>query len=376
MVCDTINSTGPAGLDGSGPVDPVGPAGSAGFPGAAVPVISLLPPTPVKNKGKGKGTPDDNQEDILLGDLNADSLRVDNDESGGLKCGRERSGTGDVRGSKTQSRSVSHSTAPTVTPTEDDDLDGWGELEGMDCMGDLDEMDDVGDIDDINPQGSSRSTGGFSRGRAMGNHFNWGDGNLDNWGDEDANADPADWNRPTCGKVLLFVNQDPGVAPYMTFTTKVTSELPVVLQELSGRFSPIEKRDCQIYVYEDEAWEVKGRVSQALMDDSPAPWTTTETDDNQLVLNLLVVGIFFFDIVHIYNLNNFQDDLVDEFMNPKPASGSGPAASSSAKTGSKSEIQFKPMQKMLIKLFNPPAHLILHEQVSTLRLTYAKYLAI
>ena len=165
----------------------------------------------------------------------------------------------------------------------------------------------------------------------MGNHFNWGDGNLDNWGDEDANADPADWNRPTRGKVLLFVNRDPGVAPYMTFTTKVTSELPVVLQELSGRFSPIEKRDCWIYVYEDEAWEVKGRFSQALMDDSPAPWTTTETDDNQLVLNLLVVGIFFFHIVHIYNLNNFQDDLVDEFMNPKPASGSGPAASSSAK---------------------------------------------
>src|ERR1700734_3863955 len=79
----------------------------------------------------------------------------------------------------------------------------------------------------------------------------------------------------------------------------------------------------------------------------------TEMDNKQLVLNLLVVGIFFFNIVHIYNLNNFQDDLVDEFMNPKPGSGSGPAASSSAKTGSKSEIQFKPMQKMLIELFNP-----------------------
>jgi hypothetical protein len=36
-----------------------------------VPVVSVLPPTPVKNKGKGKGkgTPDDNQEDILLADL-------------------------------------------------------------------------------------------------------------------------------------------------------------------------------------------------------------------------------------------------------------------------------------------------------------------
>src|ERR1700689_440383 len=120
------------------------------------------------------------------------------------------------------------------------------------------------------------------------------------------------------------------------------------------------------------------------MDDSPAPWTTTETDDNQLVLNLLVVGIFFFDIVHIYNLNNFQDDLVDEHMNLKPGSGSGPAASSSA--GSKSERPAaspsagsqseKPMQQMLIDIFKTPAHLILHERVSSLRHTYAKYLAI
>ena len=191
---DTIDSTGPVGPDGSGPV-----GGSAGSLGAAVPAISLLQPTPVKNKGKGKATSDDNQEDMLQNkpDFNPDSLMVDN-ELGRLKRGREHSGTGEVRGSKTQRRSVSHSTAPTVPPTEDDDLDD---------VGDLDDMDDVGDIDDINPQGSSRSTGGFSRGRAMGNHFNWGDGNLDNWGDEDANADPADWNRPTRGKVLLFVNR-------------------------------------------------------------------------------------------------------------------------------------------------------------------------
>ena len=100
-----------------------------------------------------------------------------------------------------------------MPPTKDDDLDDVGDLDEMDDMGDLDDMDDVGDIDDINPQGSSRSTGGFSRGRAMGNHFNWGDGNLDNWGDEDANTDPADWNHPTRGKVLLFINRDPGVAP-------------------------------------------------------------------------------------------------------------------------------------------------------------------
>ena len=61
--------------------------------------------------------------------------------------GRECFGTGDVRGSKTHHRSASHSTAPTVPSTEDDDVD------------DLDEI-------EIHPQGSSHSTGGFSQGRA------------------------------------------------------------------------------------------------------------------------------------------------------------------------------------------------------------------
>ena len=95
--------SGPAGLVGSGsagPVGPTGPASITGHPGAAeslVPVISILPPTPVKNKGKA---PDDNQEDMLQGnppDLNPDSLMVDNDEPGRLKRGREHSGTGEVR---------------------------------------------------------------------------------------------------------------------------------------------------------------------------------------------------------------------------------------------------------------------------------------
>ncbi|KIM83850.1 hypothetical protein PILCRDRAFT_6732, partial [Piloderma croceum F 1598] len=130
-------------IDSAGPVGPVNPTGSAGSLGAAVPAIYLLPPTPVKNKGKGKATSDDNQEDMLQNkpDFNADSLMVDNNELGGLKCGRECSLTGEVRGSKTQHRSVSHSTAPTVPSTEDDDMEN---------------------IDDINAQGSSHSTGGFS----------------------------------------------------------------------------------------------------------------------------------------------------------------------------------------------------------------------
>jgi hypothetical protein len=259
---DTVDSAGPVGPDGSGPV---GPTGSAGSLGAPVPAISILPPTPVKNKGKGKGkgTPDDNQDDTLQDkpDLNPDSLMVDDNEPGGLKRGRERSGTGEVRGSKTHRRSASHSTAPTVPSTEDDDMD---------------------DLDEIDPEGSSRSTGGFSRGRAVGNYYSHADA--------DDFINPEDWNAPPRGKVLLFVNRDPGTSPYMSFTTETTSELPVVLEELSGRFSPVEKRDCRIYVYEDEMWEVKGRFSQAVLDDSPVQWEMN--GEGQLILPLLVVGVF------------------------------------------------------------------------------------
>ena len=147
-----------------------------------------------------------------------------------------------------------------------------------------DDDDDVEDLDEIDPQGSSRSTGGFSRGRAAGNNFNWGDA--------DDIMDPPDWNPSTYGKVLLFVNRDPGSSPYMSFSTETTSELPVVLKELSGRFSPIQRRDSRIYVFQDEMWEVKGRFSQAVKDKTPLQWEMS--DDGKLVLPLLAVGVFFF----------------------------------------------------------------------------------
>ena len=179
-----------------------------------------------------------------------------------LKCGRERSGTGDVRGIQTHRRSASHSTAPTVPSTEDDELD------------------------ELDPRGSSRTTGGFSRGKAMGNNFNWGDA--------DDVAHSVDWNAPTYGKVLLFVDRETGAPPYMSFTTETTSELPVVLKELSGRFSPIERRNCRIYVFEDEMWEVKGQFSQAIKDNVPVQWEMN--DEGKLVLYLLAVGVFFFTL--------------------------------------------------------------------------------
>jgi hypothetical protein len=129
---------------------------------------------------------------------------------------------------------------------------------------------------EIHPQGSSHSTGAFSQGRAAGNNFNWGDV-IDI-------MDSSDWNAPTYGKVLLFVNHDLGTSPYMSFFTETTSKLPVVLKKLSGRFSSIERRD---------SWrEVKGRFSQAVKDKTPLQWEMN--DNGKLVLNLLALGVFFY----------------------------------------------------------------------------------
>jgi hypothetical protein len=76
----------------------------------------------------------------------------------------------------------------------------------------------------------------------------------------------------------------------MSFTTATTSKLPVVSKELSGRFSPIERRNSRIYVHEDDMWEVKGRFSQAMKDNAPLQWE--ETDDGKFFLNLLAVSVF------------------------------------------------------------------------------------
>ena len=279
----SVNPAGPVGSPAGpvgGPVSPVGgPAGpvpvgpvstavlavapasttgsldAGGSAGSPVPPITILPATPAKNQGKS------NQQDMLVDNddgLDSDSSMGDNEGLGyslKKKRGRERSGTGDARGIKTHRRSASHSTAPTVPSTEDDDLD---------------------------PHGSSRTTGGFIRGRATGNNYNWGDA-------EDV-MHPVDWNGPTYGKVLLFTDRKKGSSPHMTFTTEASSELPVVLKEMSGKFSPIERKDSRIYVFEDEAWEVKGRFSRAMKDKAPLKWDMK--DNGELILYLLAVGVF------------------------------------------------------------------------------------
>ncbi|KIM90324.1 hypothetical protein PILCRDRAFT_1642 [Piloderma croceum F 1598] len=104
-------------------------------------------------------------------------------------------------------------------------------------------------------------------------------------------------------------------------------------------------------------------------DQTPVQWSME--DDGSLALHLLA------------------DDLVDDNMNVKSASGSGSAAASSftapssvaepaaSGTGSNETPYIKgPMQHILIETFDIPAHLTHRQKVSDLRVAYAKYLAI
>jgi hypothetical protein len=85
-------------------------------------------------------------------------------------------------------------------------------------------------------QGASRVTGGFARGRALGNVFNLADA-------QDASLDDLG---PMMGKVFLyFSNDDPGlvdlagVKPSGTVKCAVSRTVGPVLKTVGRKFSPI-----------------------------------------------------------------------------------------------------------------------------------------
>ncbi|MGB8538604.1 MAG: hypothetical protein WCD57_19430 [Acidobacteriaceae bacterium] len=88
-------------------------------------------------------------------------------------------------------------------------------------------------------EGSSRVTGGFSRGHALGNVFNFADA-------EDVAMDNTIGSAE--GKVLLyFSNQNPAdvnfeAKPSASFKHEVVSTVKPVLKAISGKFSPIKSK--------------------------------------------------------------------------------------------------------------------------------------
>jgi hypothetical protein len=207
-------------------------------------------------------TPGDHQEGA--DELDPDVDMGDSTQLGyGLKRGRERSGSNESRVAKAHRRSASqspsHSTGPTVPSTRDEESSS----------------------DELDPRGASTATGGFIGGKAAGDNYRWADG--------DDEQDPNTWDRPPKGKVMIYADREPGSRPQWGIKMEMTPKLPVILEKLSGRFSPIRKQDLRIYIYEDDMWEVKGRFSHAVTDDSPVEWE--EDEYGNPFLDVFVVSV-------------------------------------------------------------------------------------
>lgn len=150
----------------------------------------------------------------------------------------------------------------------------------------------VSPIDETDLRGASHITGGIFRGKAAGNHYNFGDF-------DDYVRGGHDDQPPVHGKVLLYTSRDMDARPIMSISSKTTSQLPSILQELSGRFSPIQKRDSRIYVMQDDMWDIRHQFSKAMEDKSPLEWDMSA--EGKYTLSLLAVSVYAINIM-LFNL--------------------------------------------------------------------------
>lgn len=89
----------------------------------------------------------------------------------------------------------------------------------------------------------------------------------------------------------------------MAIRTHTSYQLPSILKEVAHKFSPVRKRDSQIYVYQDDMWDLKGQFSQAIGDDSPLSWDMSS--DGKFMLSLLAVRFLFLKYHSVFIVNSF-----------------------------------------------------------------------
>lgn len=131
---------------------------------------------------------------------------------------------------------------------------------------------------DLELQGASRTTGGFIRGKAIGNNYNFGD-------KIDSDMDFENANKPVHGKVLLYTNRTKGADPEMSMKLQVTTQLGSVLESVAKKYSPIKNHNSRIFVFEDNTWSIKGKFDDALISDERVDWTASS--DGALTLSIM-----------------------------------------------------------------------------------------
>ncbi|KAG6904146.1 hypothetical protein DXG01_012275, partial [Tephrocybe rancida] len=124
-------------------------------------------------------------------------------------------------------------------------------------------------------QGASRTSGGISRGRAIGNVFNYGD----------LKDSLPLMLGPVKGKIYLFISKaDPATinpsrtSPSMTFKQIVSASLTSILTKMVQSYSPIKTSNHCIFVYEEGLWVIKGRFESAIKENDDVEWTINGTE--------------------------------------------------------------------------------------------------
>jgi hypothetical protein len=141
-------------------------------------------------------------------------------------------------------------------------------------------MDDSDD-DIVEFNGASRTTGGIFRGKAAGNALDIADLNMK----------PESVSALTdTGRVLLFTSREKDALP-MSMKFKANEPLSSVLSGLGKLYSPIKHKNSHIYLYDDDAWDMKGRFSNAVRTHETLPWTQDKR--GKLSVSLLAVSILF-----------------------------------------------------------------------------------
>ncbi|KAF8993139.1 hypothetical protein BDQ17DRAFT_1431920 [Cyathus striatus] len=129
-------------------------------------------------------------------------------------------------------------------------------------------------------QGASRITGGFSRGRATGNIFNYGDE------EDDSSIMPPDNVK---GEIHLFLKPEAQKPAFIITDQEPSFDLQEVLEHVSEVYSPVAKKNSRISLRENGNWNIKGRYMKIMEKEiQSAKWQMD--DKNNYFLEILADG--------------------------------------------------------------------------------------
>jgi hypothetical protein len=164
---------------------------------------------------------------------------------------RDRSASPESQHNKSQRISASHSSAITRSPSPS--VLPSTRLSTRDPSPVRRGVRDLSPLVDHDPQGSSSTTGGVFRGRALGGGFRFADAGklmlmfMPAYYNIFCPLEPMDvdlnfFSSKISGKVLLYTSRDLGASPAMTVNHDTVNRLSPVLQKLARRFSPLRSK--------------------------------------------------------------------------------------------------------------------------------------